>query len=59
MPEKFRQLCSLLRRVIDFSKASGNLKGAIDQVIADADYKVMVRRFAPDAVVISLDTLVV
>ena len=43
-------------RVINFSEAKGNLKGVIDQVIADADYTVIARRDAPDAVVMSLDT---
>ena len=39
-------------RVINFSEARGSLKG----VIADADYTVIARRDAPDAVVMSLDT---
>ena len=43
-------------RVINFSEARGSLKGVIDQVIADADYTVIARRDAPDAVVMSLDT---
>lgn len=43
-------------RVINFSEARGGLKGVIDQVIADADYTVISRRDAPDAVVMSLDT---
>jgi len=43
-------------RVISFSEARGSLKGVIDQVIADADYTIIVRRDAPDAVVMSLDT---
>ena len=43
-------------RVINFSEARGSLKGVIDQVIADADYTVITRRDAPDAVVMSLDT---
>ena len=38
-------------RVINFSEARGSLKGVIDQVIADADYTVIARRDAPDAVV--------
>lgn len=43
-------------RVINFSEARNSLKGVIDQVIADADYTVIARRDAPDAVVMSLDT---
>jgi len=43
-------------RVINFSEARGSLKGVIDQVIADADYTVIARRDAPDAVVMSLET---
>ena len=43
-------------RVITFSEARGSLKGVIDQVVADADYTVIARRDAPDAVVMSLDT---
>jgi antitoxin YefM len=43
-------------RVINFSEAKGGLKAVIDQVIADADYTVIARRDAPDAVVMSLDT---
>ena len=43
-------------RVINFSDARGRLKSVIDQVIEDADYTVIVRRDAPDAVVMSLDS---
>jgi len=43
-------------RVISFSEARGSLKGVIDQVVADADYMIIARRDAPDAVVMSLDT---
>ena len=43
-------------RVIDFSEARGRLKRVIDQVIEDADYTVITRRDAPDAVVMSLDS---
>jgi toxin YoeB len=43
-------------RVISFSEARGSLKGVIDRVVADADYTVIARRDAPDAVVMSLDT---
>lgn len=43
-------------RVLNFSEARNSLKTVIDQVIEDADYTVIVRRDAPDAVVMSLDT---
>ncbi len=43
-------------RVINFSEARSGLKSVIDQVIADADYTVISRRDAPDAVLMSLDT---
>jgi antitoxin YefM len=43
-------------RVINFSDARRGLKSVIDQVTADADYTVISRRDAPDAVLMSLDT---
>ncbi len=43
-------------RVINFSEARSNLKRLIDRVVEDADYAVIARRDAPDAVVMSLDT---
>lgn len=43
-------------RVVNFSEARNNLKSVIDQVIDDADYTVIARRDAPDAVVMSLET---
>ena len=43
-------------RVINFSDARGRFKSVIDQVIEDADYSVIARRDAPDAVVMSLDS---
>ncbi|MBN8443222.1 MAG: type II toxin-antitoxin system prevent-host-death family antitoxin [Thauera sp.] len=43
-------------RVVNFSEARNSLKGVIDQVIDDADYTVIARRDAPDAVLMSLDT---
>jgi len=43
-------------RVVNFSEARNSLKQVIDQVIDDADYTVIARRDAPDAVVMSLDT---
>ena len=42
--------------MINFSEARNSLKAVIDQVIDDADYTVIARRDAPDAVVMSLDT---
>ena len=43
-------------RVVDFSEARNSLNNVIDQVIDDVDYTIIVRRDAPDAVVMSLDT---
>lgn len=43
-------------RVVNFSEARNSLKTVINQVIEDADYTVIARRDAPDAVVMSLDT---
>ena len=43
-------------RVVNFSEARNSLKLVIDQVIDDADYTVITRRDAPDAVMMSLDT---
>lgn len=43
-------------RVINFSEARNKLKQIIDAVVEDADYTVISRRDAPDAVVMSLDT---
>ncbi len=43
-------------RVVNFSEARSNLKNVINQVIEDADYTVITRRDAADAVVMSLDT---
>ena len=43
-------------RVVKSSEATNSRKGVIDQVIADADYTVVARRDAPDAVALSLDT---
>lgn len=42
-------------RVINFSEARNNLKNVLDQVAEDADYTVITRRDAGDAVVMSLD----
>lgn len=43
-------------RVVNFSEARNSLKSVIDRVIEDADYAVIARRDAPDAVLMSLDT---
>ena len=43
-------------RVINFSDAKIQLNQVVDQVIDDADFTVIVRRYAPSAVVMSLDT---
>jgi antitoxin YefM len=43
-------------RVINFSEARNKLKAILDQVNDDADYTVITRRDAEDAVVMSLDT---
>ncbi len=43
-------------RVVNFSEARNSLKSVLDQVIDDADYTIITRRDAEDAVVMSLDT---
>lgn len=43
-------------QIVNFSEARNSLKTVIDQVINDADYMVITRRDAPDAVLMSLDT---
>lgn len=43
-------------RVVTFSEARNNLKYVLNQVVEDADYTVIKRRDAKDAVVMSLDT---
>ncbi len=45
-----------IMRVVNFSDARNSLKSIIDQVSDDADYTVITRRDASDAVVMSLDT---
>lgn len=42
-------------KVINFSEARAHLKSVLDQVVNDADYTVIARRDAEDAVVMSLD----
>jgi antitoxin YefM len=43
-------------RIVNFSEARNHLKSVIDQVIDDADYTIIARRNAADAVVMSMDT---
>lgn len=43
-------------RVISFSEARNNLKKVLDQVVEDADYSIITRRDAKDAVIMSLET---
>ena len=43
-------------RTINFSEARNSLKSLVDRVVEDADYTVITRRDAPDAVVMSLET---
>jgi antitoxin YefM len=43
-------------RAVNFTEARNHLKKVIDQVVDDADFTVITRRGAPDAVVLSLDT---
>ncbi len=42
-------------KVITFTEARNKLKSVLDRVIDDADYTVITRRDADDAVVMSLD----
>ena len=42
-------------KIITFSEARNKLKNVLDRVIDDADYTVITRRDADDAVVMSLD----
>ncbi len=43
-------------RIINYSEARNSLKKVLDQVVMDADYTIITRRDAPDAVLMSLDT---
>jgi antitoxin YefM len=43
-------------QTISFSDARNQLKQVLDHVVADADYTVITRRDAEDAVVMSLDS---
>ena len=42
-------------KVVNFSEARNQLKSVLDQVVNDADYTIISRRDADDAVVMSLD----
>lgn len=42
-------------KVVNFSEARNQLKRVLDQVVNDADYTIISRRDADDAVVMSLD----
>jgi antitoxin YefM len=42
-------------RVISFTEARNNLKTVLDHVVEDADYTIITRRDAEDAVVMSLE----
>ena len=42
-------------KVVTFSEARNKLKSILDRVVDDADYTVITRRDAEDAVVMSLD----
>ncbi len=42
-------------KVINFSDARNHLKSVLDQVVNDADYTIITRRDAEDAVVMSLE----
>lgn len=42
-------------RVMSFSEAEYHLNAVINQVVDDADYTIIARRDAPDAVIMSLD----
>jgi len=42
-------------KVVNFSEARNRLKSVLDQVVNDADYTIISRRDAEDAVVMSLD----
>jgi antitoxin YefM len=42
-------------RVVSFSEARNSLKSVLDHVVEDADYTIITRRDAEDAVVMSLD----
>ena len=43
-------------RIVTFTEARNNLRTVLDQVVEDADYTVIKRRDAEDAVVMSFET---
>lgn len=43
-------------QVVTFTEARNNLKTILDRVVHDADYTVITRRDAEDAVIMSLDS---
>jgi antitoxin YefM len=42
-------------KIVSCSDARNSLKAVLDRVVEDADYTIVTRRDAPDAVVMSLD----
>ncbi|MBA3923291.1 MAG: type II toxin-antitoxin system prevent-host-death family antitoxin [Nostocaceae cyanobacterium] len=42
-------------KIVPFSEARNNLKTVLDRVVEDADYTIITRRDAADAVVMSLE----
>jgi antitoxin YefM len=42
-------------KIVSFSEARNNLKTVLDRVVEDADYTIITRRDADDAVVMSLE----
>ncbi|NJM65074.1 MAG: type II toxin-antitoxin system prevent-host-death family antitoxin [Acaryochloris sp. RU_4_1] len=42
-------------KIVSFSEARNNLKTVLDRVVEDADYTIITRRDAEDAVVVSLE----
>jgi antitoxin YefM len=42
-------------KIVSFSEARNNLKTVLDHVVEDADYTIITRRDAEDAVVMSLE----
>jgi antitoxin YefM len=42
-------------KVVPFSEARNNLKAVLDRVVEDADYTIITRRDAADAVVMSVE----
>jgi prevent-host-death family protein len=42
--------------IVTFTEAQNNLKSVLDEVVDDANVTIIARRYAPNAVVMSLDT---